>query len=855
MKLLMYARKRIDIRWRDFGYAFGSLLFASKRWTYDERSVTCLSVRTGLDLYLQVLNLPKGSEVIMSGMTIDDMATIVQHHGLIPIPLDLDPQTLTASSAELEACITPRTRAVIFAHLWGAIVRLDELIATAKKHNLIFIEDCAQAYIGPEYQGHPNADIALFSFGIIKTATALGGAILFLKDSQIRSHMLAREKAYPVASRWWYGKRIAKVAFLHGLSYPLPYGLFVLLCKLFGKNYDEVIAHATKGFPAADLLKEIRRQAPTALLALLAHRIETSRGDTIKLRAFVGEIFARQLPAAIRVMGHRAASHTYWVCPVIVNKPEDFVLFLQNHGFDATRVGTSVHVIEAPPGHQTAKKLEQAKRDLVYIPIYPELPSPQRQRLLAAIYDYTSGVSSKSIADVRRIQYAWPRKIIRVASLEDIQEAVRTARAHHMAVSIMGMRCNLGGHAFNNDGVILDMTEYNNIIHLDVHRKTITVQTGITWDKLQQTINPHGLAACAMQSSCMFTIGGSLGSNTHGRDLQFSSMISSVQSLKVLLADGTIKNVIPSSDPLLFGGLIGGYGLLGIILECTLSLTDNIIYQRRATIIPCNEIANYFRSRVQTDPGVGLFISEPATAPSNFLATSIVTTWHDMGRSAKKTIPLGTERNVRRDRFIFGLARSYDWGKDLLWYLERMIAMSSQGRLIARNNAMRPPATPLKFLENNSRHTTESVQEYFIPINNFQSFFTQLKPILKPHAHRILDVSNRFIRRNETSLLSYAPSEDALSVMIYTTEKRSPAGEWESAQLTRNLTSLALEHGGTYYLTYHADLPYNLMLAAYPNFEKFLALKQTYDPHGLFMSSFYEKLLRAKALQTPREKE
>src|SRR5690606_37140318 len=83
---------------------------AEQAWGPSGDALACLSVRTGFDLLLQALQLPPGSEVLLSAITIADMARIIQAHGLVPVPVDLDPETLQVCSARLETLLSPRTR-------------------------------------------------------------------------------------------------------------------------------------------------------------------------------------------------------------------------------------------------------------------------------------------------------------------------------------------------------------------------------------------------------------------------------------------------------------------------------------------------------------------------------------------------------------------------------------------------------------------------------------------------------------------------------------------------------------------------------------------------------------------------
>ena len=96
----MWVRKRIDIAWRDLLVGLGYGVTPASResvenrlsaeWMHPEKSIACLSVRSGLDLLLESLQLPRHSQVIMSCLTIPDMARIVRKHQVVPVPVDID---------------------------------------------------------------------------------------------------------------------------------------------------------------------------------------------------------------------------------------------------------------------------------------------------------------------------------------------------------------------------------------------------------------------------------------------------------------------------------------------------------------------------------------------------------------------------------------------------------------------------------------------------------------------------------------------------------------------------------------------------------------------------------------------
>ncbi|GIS60275.1 MAG: hypothetical protein CM1200mP2_25000 [Planctomycetaceae bacterium] len=104
----MWPRKRLDIGWLDMASLRAAFVFRWNRrratanvldaWPADGQTLPTMSVRSGLHLILGQLDWPRGSEILMSAMTIPDMARIVRHHGFVPVPVDLDLNTAAPHS-------------------------------------------------------------------------------------------------------------------------------------------------------------------------------------------------------------------------------------------------------------------------------------------------------------------------------------------------------------------------------------------------------------------------------------------------------------------------------------------------------------------------------------------------------------------------------------------------------------------------------------------------------------------------------------------------------------------------------------------------------------------------------------
>ncbi|HKV07854.1 MAG TPA: DegT/DnrJ/EryC1/StrS family aminotransferase, partial [Thermoanaerobaculia bacterium] len=334
------------------------------------------------------LDLPPGSEVLMSALTIRDMVRIVDGHGLVPVPVDLDPRTLAVSPEALARAVSPKTRAIVVAHLFGSRMPMEPVVRFARERNLFVIEDCAQAYTGDEHRGHPESDVSFWSFGPIKTATALAGGVLRFRDGALCERVRSLQSGWPVQSRWRFMTRLAKYSFLNLLSYVSVFTLFVWACKAVGKSHDAVISASVRGFAGPGFFDRIRQQPSTPLLRLLERRFENFDRSKIAERTRLAQHAIALLPNLERP-GDAAAFHSYWVFPVLSDDPERMIHALWARGIDATRGASSLSVV-APPGDRPETGPEEALAmfaRLLYVPVESGLGLRGVERLARAVHE------------------------------------------------------------------------------------------------------------------------------------------------------------------------------------------------------------------------------------------------------------------------------------------------------------------------------------------------------------------------------------------------------------------------------------------------------------------------------------
>lgn len=151
-------------------------------------------------------NPETGSEVIVPPYTFLATATSVLEANCTPVFVDIDPDTYCLDPRQLEAAITPRTRAIIPVHLGGQPAAMDDIMRIARQHHLRVIEDCAHAH-GAEYNGRrvgSLGDIGSFSFQSSKNLCCGEGGAVVTNDDELAEKCWSIHNCGRVRDGAWY---------------------------------------------------------------------------------------------------------------------------------------------------------------------------------------------------------------------------------------------------------------------------------------------------------------------------------------------------------------------------------------------------------------------------------------------------------------------------------------------------------------------------------------------------------------------------------------------------------------------------------------------------------------------------
>ncbi len=191
--------------WRPWRWKRGRAIALCEQWFQEyfgvERAWSVNSGRSGLLLILQALGLRAGDEVLLQAFTCNAVPNPVLWVGATPIYVDIDEESLNMDPDDLEKKITPRAKAIIVQHTFGYPADMDRILAIAKKHNLVIIEDCAHALGATHHDKKVGTlgDVAFFSFGRDKVISSVYGGMVISRNQKITKNIesLYQKLSYP----------------------------------------------------------------------------------------------------------------------------------------------------------------------------------------------------------------------------------------------------------------------------------------------------------------------------------------------------------------------------------------------------------------------------------------------------------------------------------------------------------------------------------------------------------------------------------------------------------------------------------------------------------------------------------
>lgn len=437
-------------------------------------------------------------------------------------------------------------------------------------------------------------------------------------------------------------------------------------------------------------------------------------------------------------------------------------------------------------------------------------------------------------------------EVVEVDSLEAIKSALSRARVLHQAVAIAGGRHAMGGQQFRSGGMLLDTRRLDRVLALDVQHGLVEVEAGIQWPALIAALEtaqagvrqPWGIAQ-KQTGADRLSIGGAIAANVHGRGLTMKPFVSDVESLTLVTAEGDLLVCGRDENEELFRLVCGGYGLLGCVYSARLRLVPRRVLERVVEVRLLDDLPELFESRIADGFLYGDFQFATDPAGDDFLRRGVFSCYRP---AATDAAPAVGQRALSREDWTRLIALAHtDKTRAFEIYAEHYLATSGQlyhsdsHQLADYEDGYH---AKLDAALGAGHRATEMISEVYVPRDRLADFMAGAARDFRAHDVDVVYGTIRLIERDDESFLAWA-TEPWVCVIFNLHTEHTPSGIAHSADAFRRLFDLAIERGGSYYLTYHRWARRDQVLRCYPQLPDFVARKRQYDPLERFQSDWY----------------
>lgn len=419
--------------------------------------------------------------------------------------------------------------------------------------------------------------------------------------------------------------------------------------------------------------------------------------------------------------------------------------------------------------------------------------------------------------------------------IESLRAELKDAATAKRPVAVAAARHTMGGQSIPRDGTAVTLENFH--CDPDTAARTFRVNAGARWHQVIATLDPLGFSPAVMQSNSDFGVASTFCVNAHGWPVPYGPFGSTVRTIKLMTADGTILECSRTKNPELFGLAMGGYGLFGIIVEVEAEMTENLYLRPKFDVMPAENFARRFTRVIDTDPKVKMAYGRLNVERANFFKEALMITYR------AEPVPKEGLPKAGRGGFMSSVSREVyraqigsETAKRARWFAETVAGPRTSSGLGTRNTFMNEPVSNLA---GRDKHRTDILHEYFVPPERFVEFLAACREIIPPRKAEFLNVTLRYVAADDTSVLAFAPTRRVAAVMSLSQEI-TPEADAEMLQMTEALIERVIALGGAFYLPYRLHARRDQVERAYANAGHFVDRKHYYDPGWLFRNAMWD---------------
>lgn len=423
------------------------------------------------------------------------------------------------------------------------------------------------------------------------------------------------------------------------------------------------------------------------------------------------------------------------------------------------------------------------------------------------------------------------------AVIGTLRRALAEAERESRPVVVGGARHSMGGQSLYRSGVAI--TAASPSCMPDRERLRCRVSSGARWNTIVPALDRLGLSVAVMQSNSDFSVGGTLSVNGHGWAAPYGAFASTVRSFRLMLADGEVVSCSPAENPDLFRAAIGGYGLLGIVVDAELDLVENVALRPRLETMGAAGLATALVRAVDQDLDLRMAYGRLSVAPGAFLTEALLVTFRTTDGPVEPLSPGDARFFGLVSRKLLRAQTGSRVGKAARWWAETTLAPRLAPAAVTRNRLLAQPAASLG---DPGAGRTDILHEYFLPPDRLADFLAACRRIIPRFEQDLLNVTLRYVGADPVSLLTFAPERRIAAVMLFS-QARTETAEREMRRMTERLIDETLACGGSFYLPYRLHARRDQVARAYPALDALRGLKRRHDPKGRFRNLMLDAYL------------
>lgn len=427
-------------------------------------------------------------------------------------------------------------------------------------------------------------------------------------------------------------------------------------------------------------------------------------------------------------------------------------------------------------------------------------------------------------------------------NVQTLRAAVSEAAESGLQLCISAGRHAMGGQQFASGSLMVDTRGLDRVLELDEDRGLATVEAGIQWPKLVRDLHDLSPTWSFRQKQTggdRLSIGGSLAANIHSRGLAFRPFVGDIESFDLVCADGGLKRCSRDENRELFSLAIGGYGLFGVVYSVTMRLAQRHKLRRVVEEADSDDIASKFQERIDAGFEYGDFQFAIDNSSDDFLRKGVFACYEPVDDAT--AIP---KDQLRLPNKVWNeLVHMAHHDKTQAYETYRDFYLKTDGQIYWSDLHQMTPYVDDYHVALDRRDGakckgSEMITELYVPRELLAEFISAARKYLRENDGNVIYGTVRLIEKDTESFLPWARERWACTIFNLHVD-HSAEGLAKAKRDFLALIDLALELGGSYYLTYHRWARRDQVEAAYPQFEEFLDLKRSHDPGGVFDSDWY----------------